>query len=259
LYRGRFIPADALPPDYIPTWFAITLPEFYGLILGVGIIALLIRRKRGDPDQQSRIAFLIFATVFPIASAMILRPILYDGNRHFLFVVPPLAVLTGVTLAWLLTRALSRPLAVIVAAAVAVICALTAFDMARLHPYEYVFFNRSYGGLRAALGHYETDYWGLSHKEGVDWLIRNYRPNAPPHSIRVANTAADYQTSYYLNKNGQSTNRFVAVDKKDHPNVILSITRFDVHLKYPGRVLHVVEREGTPLLYVVEVTPPSGD
>jgi hypothetical protein len=264
LYRGRFIPADALPRSYLPTWFSITLPEFYGLILGLALMVLigrkLIRKEiaHGNPDLQSKIIFLIFAAVFPIASALILRPILYDGNRHFLFVVPPLAVLTGVALAWLFVEGLPRQMTRPLGWVVVILCAMTAYDMVRLHPYEYAFFNRTYGGLRAALGHYETDYWGVSHKEGVDWLIRNYRPDAPPHSIRVANTAADYQTGYYLQGDRPETRRFVPVDKKDHPNVILSITRFDVHLKYPGKVLHVVERMGTPLLYVVEVAPPSG-
>jgi hypothetical protein len=87
--------------------------------------------------------------------------------------------------------------------------------MVRLHPYEYIFFNRSFGGLRAALGRYETDYWGVSHKEGVDWLIANYKPDAPPGSIRVANTAADYQTSYYLEENKASAPRFVPVGKRE--------------------------------------------
>lgn len=259
LYQGRFIPSDSLPWDYLPTWFAITLPEFYGVILGIGLLTLVVRRiaksSASDPDQQSKLLFLVFATCFPIVTAMVMRPILYDGNRHFLFVVPPLAVLTGVTLAWLLSGALPRALKIATAAAVVAIGALTAADMVRLHPYEYIFFNRSFGGLREALGRYETDYWGLSHKEGIEWLIDNYKPDAPKNSIRVANTAAEYQTSYYLRANDPRTARFTPVGQRDHPDVMLSITRYDVHLKYPGKVLHVVERMGIPLLYVTELTP----
>ena len=262
LYQGRFIPSDSLPSDYLPTWFAITLPEFYGLILGIGLLTLIARKiakgSPSDPDQQSKMLFLVFATCFPIVTAMVMRPILYDGNRHFLFVVPPLAVLTGVTLAWLLSGALPRALRIATAAAVFVIGALTAVDMVRLHPYEYIFFNRSFGGLRAALGRYETDYWGLSHKEGIDWLIANYKPDAPKNSIRVANTAAEYQTSYYLRGNDPRTARFTPVGQRDHPDVMLSITRYDVHLKYPGKVLNVVERMGTPLLYVTEMATGQG-
>ncbi len=262
LYRGEFVRSDSLPWHYLPTWFSITLPEFYGLILSLGVATVVTRKlvKRSandgsDPDRQSKLLFLIFATCFPVASAMAMRPILYDGNRHFLFVIPPLAVLTGVTLAWLLVKGLSRPLKIVTASMLLVLGAITAMDMLRLHPYEYIFFNRSFGGLRAALGRYETDYWGVSHKEGIDWLISHYKPNAPKGSIRVANTAAEFQTSYYLHADRPATERFTPVEKRDHPDVMLSITRFDVQLNYPGRVLHVVERIGTPLLYVVELNP----
>ncbi len=265
LYQGRFIPSDALPRGYLPTWFSITLPEFYVLILSIGVIALVVRtliRKPAteteDVDRQSKMLFLLFATCFPIATAIAMHPILYDGNRHFLFVVPPLAVLTGVTLAWLLTNGLSRPVKIVTAAVLVVLGGMTAIDMIRLHPYEYIFFNRSFGGLKSALGHYETDYWGVSHKEGIDWLINNYKPNAPNGSIRVANTAADFQTSYYLHSDRAETARFTPVGKRDNPDVMLSITRYDVHLKYPGKVLHVVERMGTPLLYVTELNPLAG-
>lgn len=262
LYRGRSLASDALPWHYLPTWFSITLPEFYGLILSVGVVTLLIRiivkrfpNEGNDPDRQSKMLFLVFATFFPVATAMVMRPILYDANRHFLFVVPPLAVLSGIILAWLLTVGLPSKLKIVMASLVSIIAATTLFDMTRLHPYEYVLFNRSFGGLHAALGRYETDYWGVSHKEGIDWLIANYEPNAPAGSIRVANTAAEYQTSYYLSPRNPAARRFTPVAPKDRPDVMLSITRFDVHLQYPGKVLHVVERQGTPLLYVVELNP----
>ncbi len=265
LYQGRLIPSDALPRGYLPTWFSITLPEFYALILSIGVIALLVRRlirkptsESVDVHRQSKILFVIFAGGFPVATAIAMHPILYDGDRHFLFVVPPLAVVTGVTLAWLLTKGLSRSLKVATAAVVLVLGGMTATDMIRLHPYEYIFFNRSFGGLKSALGRYETDYWGVSHKEGIDWLTKNYKPNAPKGSIRVANTAADFQTSYYLRADRAETARFTPVGKRENPDVMLSITRYDVHLKYPGKVLHVVERMGTPLLYVTEINPGAG-
>ena len=37
--------------------------------------------------------------------------------------------------------------------------------MARLHPYEYTYFNVLEGGVRGARGQYAIDYWGLSFKQ----------------------------------------------------------------------------------------------
>lgn len=264
LFEGRFISANALPWHYLPKSFLIALPEVYAIALVGGITSFVITRlaRRGgsagiDADSQSKLLFLVFAILFPLVTAIIMRPVLYDATRHFLFVIPPLAVLAGVALASLLTSAGPRLLKATFALSVTLFAGATLIDMVRLHPYQYVFYNRSSGGLQAALGRYETDYWGQSHKEGIDWLISHYRPDAPPASIRVANTAAEFQTSYYLGRGGAAAARFASVDKGGMPHILLSVTRWNAHLTQPGRVLHVVGRMGTPLLYVVEVREPS--
>ena len=42
--------------------------------------------------------------------------------------------------------------------------------MARLHPYEYTYFNRLAGGVDEARGRYMLDYWGLSFKQAAQAL-----------------------------------------------------------------------------------------
>ena len=42
--------------------------------------------------------------------------------------------------------------------------------MITLHPFQYIYFNPSSGGLPAAYNRDETDYWGISHKEAATWL-----------------------------------------------------------------------------------------
>lgn len=263
LFEGRFIPASALPWYYLPKTFAITLPEFYFIALAAAVVALLFRRRESSDattsseiDTQSKVMFVVFAIVFPVVAAISLHSILYDSNRHFLFVIPPLAVLSALGLSALFNSTATRAIKAVVAVALVSVAGTTVVDMVRLHPYQYIFYNRSFGGLHHALGRYETDYWGQSHKEGIEWLMLHYRPDAPAQSIRVANTANPFQTDYYLGRAGAAAARFVHVRRDDDPDVILSITRWNAHLKYPGRVLHVVERLDTPLLYVVERRPP---
>jgi hypothetical protein len=86
------------------------------------------------------------------------------------FVLPPLAVAGGLAGAWIAQRIGRVALAVIVAAGVA----LPALGMARLHPYEYVYFNAIEGGARSAQARYMLDYWGLALKQGGnalrDWI-----------------------------------------------------------------------------------------
>jgi len=258
LYRGAFVWGSKVPWHYLPTWFLITLPEFYLVGFALLLVAMLLRARRltripadHATDIATKVGFLVFAVVFPVAAAIVMRSVLYDAQRHFLFVIPVLAVLVGVGVSRFFEKFPGWPTAV-AASALALSAGLTLVDMVRLHPYEYVYFNRSFGGLPAALGRYETDYWGLSYKEGADWLVRHYEPRPDSVPIRVANTSIPELTSYYLDR---YPSRFRSVEPTDDPDIVLATTRWDRHLKYPGKPLYVVKRLGTPLLYVIEVKP----
>ncbi|MEO7683724.1 MAG: glycosyltransferase family 39 protein, partial [Gemmatimonadaceae bacterium] len=261
LYRGTYIQSGFLPWHYLPGSFLVTLPEFYPLAIVGGAAALIVwaLRRRAAPaadiDSRIKLAFFVFVAFFPLAAAIVMKPIMYDGTRLFLFVLPPLAVVSGVVFARLISGNLPLMLKSLLTLILVGIAGATVVDMIRLHPYEYVFFNRSSGGLPAANGKYETEYWATSYKEGIEWVMRNYEPDAPVASVRVANLSNPILTFYYLATEKPHQYRFLQVDARDHPNVVLSITRWNQQLSYPGRVLYVVERMGTPLLYVTEVRP----
>ena len=59
---------------------------------------------------------------------------------------------------------------------------LPVIGMARLHPYEYTYFNPSAGGVRTAQHDYMLDYWGLAFKQAADALrarLAATHPRAP--------------------------------------------------------------------------------
>ena len=200
-------------------------------------------------------ALLALTVAVPVASVLWSHPILYDGIRHVLFVIPPLAVLAGVTVASFVAWARPRWARVAVAAALTASVVVTAADMWRLHPYESVYFNRSVaGGLHGAFGRFETDYWGQSYKEGVEWLAANYE-RAKPGRTRVANCNTPFLTGYYLEQSADRRARFESVGLDEAPDVVLATTRWSCPEKIAGRVLHVVTRADTPLCYVIEVDP----
>jgi len=104
---------------------------------------------------------------------MVTRPAMYNGIRHFVFVVPPLAVLGGLAADWLARRfadGLPRWRGAALAALLAIGLVSPVVAMARLHPYEYIHFNRLAGGVKGAEGRYMLDYWGLSFKQASDAL-----------------------------------------------------------------------------------------
>ncbi len=56
--------------------------------------------------------------------------------------------------------------------------------MARLHPYEYVYFNPLAGGVRGAQDKYMLDYWGLAFKQAADELRARLAATRAPQGRR---------------------------------------------------------------------------
>ena len=122
----------------LPTWFAITTPEFYAVAFAMGLVALALRRRTTEPVNARGSAIIAVAIALPITGAVITKPALYDGLRHFLFVFPPMAAPAGIAVSGF-TAAEAIPwvaraagLSVLVVAA-----GTTLVDMTVLHPNQY--------------------------------------------------------------------------------------------------------------------------
>lgn len=255
LVAGRSVMSNDLPRSYLPLWMAVTLPEiyFFGLLLGVcWTIWYLVRR--GPEFSTTSIAnwsIVTLAALFPIIYAIAKRPVLYDGARHFLFTVPPLACLAAGGLFWAVSGcniSVQR-----VAAAVAILYVLFEIvTMVRLHPDEYVYFNEFVGGLPGAYGRYETDYWGNSYREAVKSLsrfIQERDAGAQPRRYRVYLTKIDRAcVTYFFPKNWLLT-----YDPAD-ADFFIATTRFDADKAVQGPVVLTVERMGVPLAVVKEIS-----
>jgi hypothetical protein len=175
LFGGRLIPVPDMPRSYVPTLLALKLPVIFSVLGFGGVAGALIAASRRDVATRRRAVFLllVLAAVLPLAITVALRPAMYNGIRHFLFVLPPLAALgglAGVALADAAPRHW-RFAPVAVAAAVAIGIAFPVVAMARLHPYEYTHFNWLAGGAAGARDRYMLDYWGLAFKQASQQLL----------------------------------------------------------------------------------------
>jgi len=174
LYDGVPIAVPDMPATYLPHLFALKLPL---LMLALGlvgtVVAFILAMRRAVPlPRRASLLIVALAPTLLIIIAMIMRPALYNGLRHFVFVVPPFAVLGGLAVAWIakhLRRFGTMALGVLGLVFVAGI-ALPVVGMARLHPYEYVYFNELIGGARGAEKKFMLDYWGLAFKQAAEAL-----------------------------------------------------------------------------------------
>ncbi len=251
---GQFWKASDLPSDYVANWLLRTTPEHILVLLVVGVCVCLIAVNRMIRERRidclSRLlplAVLGFSFVFPIVYIILKEPVLYDGMRHFLFVVPPAVCLSALTVESVL-RYLNHRWRLVAQVSLMMVLLTVLLDMWRLHPYQYIYFNSLSGGLKSAYLRDETDYWGLSHKEAGDWL-----------NAYVATLESENSEAYTVHQKYSSWMLRAALDE-DRFNVSLSpkgadfyvaITRMNFHARYPQLpILHVVQRDGVPLCYI---------
>jgi len=114
--------------------------------------------------------------------ALVLRHArLHDELRHILFVFPMLWVIAICSLYYL-----SRS---IVISALILTGILFIFDITKLHPYEYVWFNEPARVLKLE-NQYENDYWATSVGPVFQWLDKN---------VKHADTECIYMYASHLN------------------------------------------------------------
>ncbi|MET4797526.1 glycosyltransferase family 39 protein [Bradyrhizobium sp. LB11.1] len=186
MFDGAIVSVPDMPWSYLPTLFALQLPEVM-LVLTAGAVfgTLAMLPRREVPARRKTILLtLTLAATLPLAIAMVKRPALYNGIRHFVFVIPPMAVLGGVAFAWTVERLRVKHRAW-QPAVLAVFCfglALPLAEMIRLHPYQYTHFNHIAGTVRAADDRFMLDYWGLALKQASDGLREQLveRQEVPP-------------------------------------------------------------------------------
>lgn len=175
LYGGEPILTTEMPRSYVLVMLALTLPEIMLGLAAAGLAWACLEACRGGPAPQRAVLLLIvLAASLPIIVTVATRPAMYNGIRHFLFIVPPFAVLAGLMGSriweWLWRRGRAPFLAAVALLAVGV--AVPVVAMVRLHPYQYVYFNHLAGGVRGADGRYMLDYWGLAFRQASLEFLR---------------------------------------------------------------------------------------
>ena len=174
LFEGTLLTPPEMPRRYLPELLMRQLPELFLIAALAGVLDALLTAMRRDATPQRRALHLCvaLAAVLPIAVTVLTRPAMYNGIRHFLFVLPPLAVAGGLAASLLIERA-NRYGGVIRAMILAVAIggmALPVIGIVRLHPYQYVWFNHVTGGVQRARSEFMLDYWGLSLKQAAEAL-----------------------------------------------------------------------------------------
>jgi hypothetical protein len=261
-FAGETIETTEVPWDYLLHYFGFKLPEVIVVLalaaLGVLVASWLRRRPTRHQARERAIWTLVAAAILlPPTWAIVRHSPLYDGLRHFLFLLPPIAAAGATTavgaIAWIRRRHLV--LALVPAGALALAAADQVRTMAHLHPHEGVYFNRFVGGLPGAFGRYDTDYYGNSYREAFallhEHLWRTRRGEYLDEGMTLTGCIPDFIAREYLAPNM----RWTRWGKKDgEPEYYAGYTRANCHRRW-SRYPEVdrVQRQGTLLTIVRDI------
>jgi len=254
LFAGRYFPATDLPWAYLPTYIALALPELILLLLlasPFAAVAIAWRRgRRLERTPALQLFILGFAIVFPVVYAVAIKAVLFDGMRHFIFVLPLIAAVAAVLADRALGRLEGRPIGRFAYGALAVYGLFHVVIMARLHPDEYVYYNGFIGGVEGAAGLFKLDYWANSYAEAVgaleDYLRGEYGADFMNHDFTVAVCGPPNSAAYYFPSN------FIYTGKREEAEFFIAFTKDDCEKSLPGKVIYRVERMGTLLSEVID-------
>jgi len=190
LFNGQLYHADELPRRYLPILLGITLTEPILPLFLIGVFtAFWGKIKIKNWSVILEYFLLLFWFLIPFAYVLVSKPPMYDGYRHFLFMLPPIFIFAGLVLEILFETIKSRWA---VNALTLLMLAPGIIGIIQLHPYEYTYYNSFAGGTSGAFRNYETDYWLTCYKEAVEQFNK---PNAQLFIKREP-----YIASYYADK-----------------------------------------------------------
>jgi Dolichyl-phosphate-mannose-protein mannosyltransferase len=254
LFDGRFVPAGDLPWEYLPTYILLALPELVLVLLAAAAafaaVGLMRRHTWARHETVLGLFLLGFTIVFPVAYAIAIKAVLFDGMRHFIFVLPPIAVAAALVADRALTRLSALPCRAPIYAALSLYGAAHVGTMVMLHPDQYVYYNAFVGGVDGAQRKFKLDYWANSYAEAVhgleDYLRHQYGAYFEEREFTVAVCGPPISARYYFPDN------FRLLHRQDRAEFFIAFTKDNCDRSLPGRPAYRVERMGALLSVVLD-------
>jgi hypothetical protein len=245
LFFGKFLENHERPWYYLPFFQLITYPYF------ISILFLSIIRFFKENLKNRTYFVLTSAVIINYISYFALKPVLYDGIRHFLFLVP-LIVLISVKHLKDLLQLIGKKYQLTIILLIIINLFGLAYYSIREFPYQYVYFNK--------IGHlfgnpyklFESDYSNTKYREGAEWIRdtyitenSKYDTSNPKEMLRVYVCDNAYAVDYFSHK------KFLTVIHKEDSDLILCDYRNKLQSDYEGNSVKEFFIDGNPVLYLI--------
>lgn len=257
LFSGERTNMADLSWSYIPKWLVISTPLV--VLLG-GLLSPVSFFPRRRPYKYKMLLFCLFVVVFPMSYVIYQGSVLYNGWRHFLFFAPFIALIGALGWDSLFRYKISKPILYLSLVPLIALSAKPLWWMIKNHPYQYVYFNELVGGINGAYGNYETDYYGLSMREGLEWLVK-HEDIADGRKVRVGVNCEIQTANYWAKKYGDNITIVWNRHYEKHKNqwdyaLFASRTMSKTELlngSYPPEgTIHTIKVDDAPVLAIIK-------
>jgi hypothetical protein len=234
LFNGADYASANLPISYLPVLLGIQLTEPVWILFALGLTAAALKFR----EKRELLALTLLWFILPLIGFIVTRPPLYDNFRQIFFILPPVFFIAGI-----LFEKIKKPALQI---ALIALCVLPGIiDGARLHPYEYIYYNRFIGGEAGAFRKFESDYWGTSYREAAEWLNANAPANSaiwvegPAHLLGPLRPDLKIFSSY-------------EVERAKHYDFVVATTRYNLdQASYANaKIVYEITRDGAILTVI---------
>lgn len=254
---GQVYEMASVPRLYVPIYILIRVPLLTLFGAGLALIFALLPRlaSSSSPTRRKQITLIALTVIVPLACQVICHGPAFTGLRHFLFVLPSLAILAGVgfDLAVAAIVARHRSAAAGALAVATAWCLWNAVTLVRLHPYEYLFYNPVIGGLEGASRRYATDYWVNIMPAAVDqleeYLTRTESAGGArtPRRYRVA--VCGERISFERRAKPRLL-KWIRMQQWEQADFFIAPTHMNCDRILDGKVIVTIQRLGVPIGYV---------
>lgn len=212
LYWGKLYLPEQLPHSYFPSLLTLQLTEPLLVLILIGVVAMIASRKI-EP-------ILLFLGWFLLPTFMIITSgsVIYDNGRQLYFLLPPVFFASGFALDWIfkyITQAKFKAVFLVLVILPGI------FSAVRLHPYEYAYYNSFIGGTDGAYRRHETDYWGTSLKEAMEFV----NSVAPSRARVLVISGSDEVARHYARPDLQVVTEEDDPTPQEKYNYVLILTR----------------------------------
>lgn len=232
LFNGVMYYSTDIPRAYLPVLLGIQLTEPVWFLFALGLGLTLYDAFKGRGSARALLGLALVWFVLPLAGFVATRSPLYDNFRQVFFILPPVFMLAGMVFSRIRS-------AILQAGLITLVLVPGIVDGARLHPYEYTYYNRFIGGELGAFRRFELDYWGTSYRAAADYLNANAPANAaiwvegPVHLIQLyARPDLKIYSTY-------------EVERAPRYDYVVALTRFNLdETSYPqARIVYTIGRD----------------